>query len=77
MSKAQPGADMQLLPFQLVIHIFGFLCQTNGIQVEVAVENGGATSERSSQGAGEAAQEQVLTCRGRVRKQSRKTVTNI
>lgn len=54
---------MQLLPFQLFIHIFGFLCQGDGVQVEVAVENGGAASESSSKGAGEAAQEQVLTCR--------------
>lgn len=52
---------MQLLPFQLVIHIFGFLCQSDGVQVEVAVENGGTTSESSGEGAGETAQEQVLT----------------
>lgn len=54
---------MQLLPFQLLIHIFGFLCQSDGIQVKVAVENGGATSESSGEGAGKAAQEQVLTCK--------------
>lgn len=53
---------MQLLPFQLFVQIFGFLCQGDGVQVEVAVENGGATSESSSKGAGEATQEQVLAC---------------
>lgn len=56
---------MQLLSFQLFIHISGFLCQGDGVQVEVAVENGGAASESSGKGAGEAAQEQVLTCGAR------------
>lgn len=63
---------MQLLPFQLVIHIFGFLGQTDGIQVDVAVENSRATSESSGKGAGKTAQEQVLTCDRRM--QSSKTV---
>lgn len=62
LARAQPSADMQLLPLQLFIHIFGFLGQGDGVQVEVAVENGGAASESSSEGAGEAAQEQILTC---------------
>lgn len=56
---------MQLLLFQFVIHVFGFLCQGDGVQVEVAVENDRAASESSSKGAGEAAQEQVLTCSNR------------
>lgn len=52
----------QLLPFQFVIHEFSFLCQCNGIQVEVAVENGGAAGESAGKSTGEAAQEHILTC---------------
>lgn len=50
------------IPLQLIIDPFGSLRQADGVEVEVAVEDDRSAGERSGQGAGEAAQEHVLTC---------------
>lgn len=52
-----------LIPLQLVVHQLGSLGQADGVQVEVPLEEDGATAESSGQSAGEAAHKHVLTCR--------------
>lgn len=59
---SQLNGVRQLLPFQLGINKCCPLCQGDGIQMEVSLENGRAASESSGEGTGETAQKHILAC---------------
>lgn len=63
----QQNVVRQLLPFQFGIKNFCFLCQGDGIQMKVAVEDDRAAGESSSKSAGKATQKHILTCNTKTR----------